>query len=133
MMRRSTQPDQQRAAAEVLRNSGHPLAITASTQSRSVQVGHIGQPGSHVDNRLTQFLIWKDARHRHVERVGELVHVRERDILFATLDDAHVGSVHSDSVGTFLLAQSARRATRAHVHRTAASIGLTGPTRSWQP
>lgn len=33
MMRRSTQPDQQRAAAEVLRNSGHPPRRGASAEA----------------------------------------------------------------------------------------------------
>jgi 2-methylisocitrate lyase-like PEP mutase family enzyme len=47
-MRRSTQPDQQRAAAKVLRNSGHPLASVDVPVSVDLEAGYSLDPGELI-------------------------------------------------------------------------------------
>ncbi len=64
--------------------------------------------------KSARYLAGKEIRHRHTQRLRKLVHVGERDVLFAALDGACVGSVHPGGVGELLLAKSALAAQLAH-------------------
>ncbi len=56
----------------------------------------------------------EERRDGYAQRLRKLVHVGERDVLFAAFYGACVGSVHAGGVGELLLAQSALAAQLAH-------------------